>query len=85
MDARHAAPIEAVLRRRTELGLLADGITFSVGPVFGSPFRVPSGTLIEISPAVAHSGPALGIHIRHALEIAMWHRLVPPPRETIFD
>jgi hypothetical protein len=85
MWPQHAAPIEAVLRRRVELGVLADGVTFSVGAVFGSPFRVPNGTLIEISPTVAHSGPALAIHIRHALEIAMWHRLVPPPRSIVTE
>jgi len=85
MYAQHAAPVDAILRRRAELGVLAEGVTFSVGAVFGSPFRVPSGTLIEISPTVAHSGPALSIHIRHALEIAMWHRLVPPPRSIVME
>jgi hypothetical protein len=72
--------IQAVLRRRVELRVLAEGVTFTVGPTFDSPFRVPKATLVEAAPNIVHSGAALSIHIRHALEIALWHRVLPPPR-----
>lgn len=80
MSVRDTNLIEAVLCRRSELRVLAEEVAFSIGSAFEAPFRAASGALIEISPTVAHSGPALSIHIRHALEIAMWHRLVPSPR-----
>jgi hypothetical protein len=72
--------IRSVLRDRAELAILAEGVSIASGSTFESPFRVPSGTLVDVSPGVLRSGAALPVHLRHALEIAMWHRIAPTPR-----
>jgi hypothetical protein len=85
VSVHNTGVIQAVLRRRVELRVLSEGVTFSAGSAFDAPFRVPRGTLIETSPSLVRSGPALRIHIRHALEIALWHRALPRPRSAAME
>jgi selenocysteine lyase/cysteine desulfurase len=65
---------------RPDLRLLATGATFQVGVDMTDPFRVIAPGTVHISSRAASEGAALVVYVRHALEIAMWHRISPAPR-----
>jgi hypothetical protein len=77
--------IPAILQRHPELSVLAEGVRFSLGSNFDAPFRVPSAARVDLSPAVLRSGAALPVHVRHALEVAMWHGAAPAPRTAALE
>src|SRR5690606_36015523 len=43
-----------------------------------APFVVPRSDLVEVHPVAASSDVALRVHLRHALELAMWRRIAVP-------
>jgi len=65
---------------RPELHLLASGVTIRTNVSLDRPFRVPSAAVIELAPDATRSSPALRVYLRHALEIALWHRVTGPLR-----
>jgi hypothetical protein len=65
---------------RPELGALAAGVSFRRGADLDGPFRVPNAQAIELADRTLASEPALVVLVRHALDAAMWHRIVPAPR-----
>jgi hypothetical protein len=63
------------LYRCPELRLLGRNIVVRTNPTLESPFRVPNASTIELRANAAVSAEALRVYLRHALEIALWHRI----------
>ena len=73
---------ECVLQvcQRPELQLLARDMIVRTNPHLEQPFHVPTASLIELSSRASQSPEALRVYMRHALEIALWHRITGPHR-----
>jgi hypothetical protein len=82
-DARIAAIDH--LCARPEIRMLAHGVSFRVTAELTTPFRAVGPTLVELSPRAVETPAALRVHVRHALEIVMWHRLRPAPRSSVIE
>src|SRR5690606_32596322 len=63
---------------RPELRPLLTGMTIRTDERVRAPFVVPRSDLVEVHPVAASSDVALRVHLRHALELAMWRRIAVP-------
>ncbi|HEX5473879.1 MAG TPA: hypothetical protein VFX12_04375 [Vicinamibacterales bacterium] len=71
--------------RRPELHPLARGLTIRGGANLRAPFRVPTATTIELAAGATRSEPALWVYLRHAFEIALWHRVTGAVRSATHE
>ncbi len=68
--------IEAACKR-PELRLLSNAVTIAYEPGLPLPFQVLRGDAVILGPGAVTDAASLTLHLRHAFELALLHRLTP--------